>query len=267
MLVDVDSSEVKAAGFSEFELERYSRQLRIEGFGLQGQQRLKDSSVFVSRVGGVGGTAAMNLARAGIGKLILAHGGVIVPEYLNRWQLVTPEDIGKPCVEVWAERLRAINPEMEVVSLQQNVNEDNVAGLVAQADVVIDGAPLFEERYLMNREAVKQGKPVCMGAMYSTEAYASTIVPGETPCLSCIYPEKPDYWTNIKVFPAIGPGPVIVGTTLAMEAIKILTGFGHPLKNVLWFFDLETSSTRHFAVHRRQDCQVCGQSSTHASVN
>lgn len=243
--------------FSEFELERYSRQLRIEGFGLAGQRRLKSSSVFISRVGGVGGTAAMNLARAGVGRLILAHGGPVVPEYLNRMQLVTPADIGRPCVEVWAQRLKEINADVEIISVQENVNEDNVVGLVAQADLVIDGAPLFEERYLMNREAVRQAKPICMGAMYSTEGYASTIIPGETPCLSCIYPEKPDYWTNIKVFPAIGPGPVIVGTTIAMEAIKILTGFGRPLKNVLWFFDLETNTTRHLQVERRTDCPVC----------
>jgi molybdopterin-synthase adenylyltransferase len=244
--------------FSEFELARYSRQIRIEGFGLEGQRRLKASSIFISRVGGVGGTAAMNLVRAGIGRLVLAHGGLVVPEYLNRMQLVTPADIGRPCVEVWAERLKEINPETEIISVQENVNENNVSDLIAQADLVIDGAPLFEERYLMNQEAVRQGKPVCMGAMYSTEGYVSTIVPGETPCLSCIYPEKPDYWTDIKVFPAIGPGPVIVGTTLAMEAIKVLTGFGQPLKNVMWFFDLETNTVRQLQVQRRTDCAICG---------
>lgn len=248
------------AALSDFEAERYSRQLRIDGFGLEAQLRLKASSVFISRVGGVGGTAAMNLARAGIGRLVLAHGGVVVPEYLNRWQLVTPADVGRPCVEVWSERLQEINPELEIVAVAEHVSEHNVDGLVAQADLVIDGAPLFEERYLMNRAAFAQGKPICMGAMYSMEGYASTFIPGETACLCCIYPEKPDYWTNIKVFPAIGPGPVIVGTTVAMEAIKVLTGFGQPLKNVLWFFDLETNSARHLQVERRADCPVC---STH----
>jgi len=253
----VNNSMIGESDFSEFEMDRYSRQIRIEGFGLEGQRRLRAASVFISRVGGVGGTAAMNLVRAGVGRLILAHGGRIVPEYLNRWQLINPADIGRPSVEVWAERLKAINPDVEIVSVQENVNENNVAGLVSQADLVIDGAPLFEERYLMNREAVRQGKPICMGAMYSTEGYATTIIPGETPCLSCVYPEKPDYWTDIKVFPAIGPGPVIVGTTIAMEAIKVLTDFGQPLKNVLWFFDLETNSTRHLAIRRRADCPIC----------
>lgn len=253
------------AGLSEFEQERYSRQLRIEGFGLEGQLKLRNSTALVSRVGGVGGTAAMNLARAGIGRLVLAHHGEVVPEYLNRWQLITPDDVGRPCVEAWAEKLHRINPDMEIIAVPEYVNERNAPELVAQADIVIDGAPLFEERYAMNREAVRQGKPICMGAMYSTEGYASTFIPGETACLSCIYPTPPEYWTDIKVFPAIGPGPVLVGTTIAMEAIKVLTGFGEALLNKLWFFDLATNAVRHFSIKRRPDCEVCNCSAAEAA--
>lgn len=245
--------------FNPFELERYSRQIRIEGFGLESQRRLKAATVMISRVGGVGGAVAMNLANAGIGRLVIAHGGRVVPEYLNRWHLAVPSDIDRPCTEVFVERLKTINPNMDIVAVSETVSEDNVTKLVSQVDLVVDGAPLFEERYLMNQEAVRQGKPLVMGAMYSTEGYITTIVPGETPCLACIYPKKPDYWTNIKVFPAIGPGPVIVGSMAAMEAIKVLTGFGQPLKNVLWFFDLETNIVRRLRVNRRPDCPVCGE--------
>jgi molybdopterin/thiamine biosynthesis adenylyltransferase len=247
------------ADFSPFELERYSRQIRIEGFGIESQRRLKAATVMISRVGGVGGAVAMNLANAGIGRLVIAHGGRVVPEYLNRWHLAVPSDVDRPCTEVFVERLKAINPNMDIIAVPETVSEDNVTKLVSQANLVVDGAPLFEERYLMNQEAVRQGKPLVMGAMYSTEGYITTIVPGETPCLACIYPKKPDYWTNIKVFPAIGPGPVIVGSMAAMEAIKVLTGFGQPLKNVLWFFDLETNIVRRLRVNRRPDCPVCGE--------
>ena len=245
---------------TEFDLQRYERQIRLQGFGKEAQRRLKSSSVFVSRVGGVGGTAAMNLVRAGIGKLVLAHPSSteIEPEYLNRCQLLFPGDLGRSFVDVWAERLKSINPDVEIVTVRDSVNKSNVAGLVAQADLIVDGAPLFEERYLMNREAVAQRKPLCMGAMFGLEGYVTAIVPGETPCLACIYPEKPDYWTNHKVFPVIGPAPVIVGATAAMEAIKLLTGFGTPLKNVLWFFDLETNDSRRFHVKRKSGCPVCG---------
>jgi molybdopterin/thiamine biosynthesis adenylyltransferase len=243
---------------TEIEREKYSRQLRIEGFGEAGQLRLKNATALVSRVGGVGGTAAMNLVRAGIGRVILAHHGDIVPEYLNRWQLINEDDVGKPVVGTWAKKLRAINPSLEIVEFPHYLNDNNVRDLVAMSDVVVDGAPLFEERYAMNKAAFELGKPLCMGAMYSTEGYASTFIPGKTPCLACVYPTAPEYWTNIKVFPAIGPGPVMVGTTIAMEAIKVISGFGQPLLNKLWFFDIESNAVRHFNIHRNVDCKVCG---------
>lgn len=249
---------VAGISFSDSELARYERQIRIDGFGLEGQERLKNATVMVSRVGGVGGTAAMNLARAGVGKLIIVHGGEIVPEYLNRMQLAFPKDVGRPCTEVFVESLARINPDVETVPVAANVSEDNVAELVAQADVIVDGAPLFEERYLMNREAVRQNKPLVMGAMYGLEGYVTTIVPGETPCLRCLYPEKPEYWTNIKVFPALGPGPVMVGTMLGMEAIKLITGIGTPLKNRFWYMDLDTADVRRFEIARDPKCPVCG---------
>jgi molybdopterin/thiamine biosynthesis adenylyltransferase len=243
---------------SEFERERYYRQLRVEGFGEEGQLKLKKSTVLVSRVGGVGGTAAMNLVRAGVGKVILAHHGDIVPEYLNRWQLIYEDDVGRPVVDTWAERLRAINKAVEIEVVPEYMSDANATDLVSRCDLVVDGAPLFEERYAMNKAAVALGKPLCMGAMFSNEGYVSTFVPGKTGCLACLYPVAPDYWTNIKVFPAIGPGPVIVGTTVAMEAIKLLSGFGSTLQDRLWYFDLEHNVSRYLNISKRSDCSVCG---------
>jgi molybdopterin/thiamine biosynthesis adenylyltransferase len=247
-----------AQELSADELARYQRQIRIDGFGMEAQQRLKAASVMVSRAGGVGGTAAIEMAIAGVGRLTLVHGGKVVPEYLNRWVWAGPADVGRPCTEVIAEHIRSINPHVEVVTVPEYINEGNVAALVSKADLVIDGAPLFEERYLMHREAVRQKKPIVMGAMYSTEGYVTTYVPGETPCLKCIYPEKPEYWTHVEVFPAIGPGPIMVASMTAMEAIKVITGFGQPLKGVLWYFDLQSGLVRHLKVNRRVNCEVCG---------
>lgn len=243
---------------SDFDLERYSRQIRIEGFGLEGQRRLKASSVLVSRVGGVGGTVVCSLVRAGIGRVVIVHPGTIVPEYLNRIPWALPTDVGRMVTEVLTKRLKAINADVEIVAVPTSVCQAPLADLVSQVDLIADGAPLFEERYAMNSEAVRQGKPLVTGAMFSTEGYVTTIVPGRTPCLACVYPEKPDYWTSIGVFPAIGPGPHIVGEMVAMEAIKVLTGFGTPLENILWFFDLETTLVRRLSIARRPDCPVCG---------
>lgn len=247
-----------SAQLTSDESARYERQLRIDGFGEAGQKKLKAATVLLSRCGGVGGTAAINLAIAGVGRLILAHGGEVVPDYLNRWVWAGPQDVGRPCVHVLAEHIRRINPHVEVQAVSQQVTETNISMLARDADIIVDGAPLFEERYLMHAEAVKQRKPLVMGAMYSTEGYVTTVIPGETPCLKCLYPNKPDYWTNIKVFPAIGPGPIIVGSMCAMEAIKVISGFGKPLKNALWRFDLETCFVQTLKIRRRPDCEFCG---------
>ena len=242
----------------EEQYRRYARQIGIDGFGLAGQSRLRAAHVTVSRCGGVGGSAATHLARAGIGAMTVAHGGVIEVEALNRMPLAFPKDVGRPCAQVHTDTLRMINPEVRLHPVLANVSEDNVAELVAPADVVVDGAPLFEERYLLNREAVRQGKPMVSGAMYDTEGYVTTIVPGRTPCFACVNPVRPAYWDNIYVFPAIGPGPAIVGAMIGMEVIKLLTGCGTPLLGKLWFFDLRNNETRMISIQRRPDCEVCG---------
>jgi molybdopterin/thiamine biosynthesis adenylyltransferase len=247
-----------AGGLTAFQLARYERQIRLDGFGIAAQRRLKASHVAISRGGGVGGTVAIHLARAGIGALTIAHGGVVQAEYLNRMPLVFQDDVGRPCVDAYGDMLARVNPDVRVRLVGSCVTQDNVDDIVAGADAIADGAPLFEERYALNAAAVRHQIPLVSAAMYDTEGYVITVRPGRTPCLACIYPAKPDYWTDIKVFPAIGPGPTILGAMAAMEIIKILTGFGEPLDSQIWFSDLRTNLTRLLAVRRRPDCQVCG---------
>ncbi|WP_406864437.1 HesA/MoeB/ThiF family protein [Streptomyces sp. HUAS MG47] len=246
------------AEFTEFQLERYSRQLRDGGFGLEGQRRLRDAHVVISRGGGVGGTVAAQLAMAGVGRLTVAHGGDVVPEFLNRWLLASPDDLGRPCADAFADTLRRINPDAEITTIPEYVSPDNVRSIVSDATLIADGAPLFEERYALNQAAVDLRIPLVSGAMYDTEGYITTVVPGRTPCLACIYPEKPPYWTDIKVFPVMGPAPGLVGSVMAMEAIKLITGFAEPLESKLMFFDLRTNMTRLLNIARRPDCAVCG---------
>lgn len=244
--------------FTHAELERYSRQIRLEGFGGEAaQRRLRAASVAVSRSGGVGGTVAMLLARAGIGQLILAHAGRVTRENLNRMHLANTSDLDRPYTEVFVEKLKDINPFVDLVSFPENVNADNAADIISGSDVVADGAPLFEERYAMNMEAVRQNKPLVSGAMYDLEGYVTTIQPGETPCLACIYPSRPDYWTNIEIFPAIASISTLVGAVMAMEIIKLIVGAGETLRGRLWRFDLMSNSARQFQVSRREDCVVC----------
>ncbi|MCX7826241.1 MAG: HesA/MoeB/ThiF family protein, partial [Verrucomicrobiae bacterium] len=181
---------------------RYEWQMWTQGVGEEGQRKLKNASVLVSRCGGVGGAAAFELAAAGIGRLVIAHAGNLRLDDLNRQLLMTHDWVGKPRIESIVRRLRAFNPEIEIEGVGENIGESNAGALVAKADIIVDAAPLFEERYLMNREAARQGKTIVEAAMYDTELHLTTIRPGHTPCLACLYPEKSADWK--RQFPVFG---------------------------------------------------------------
>ena len=165
---------------SELDQAIYEWQLDVPGFGESGQSKLRQSTALVSRIGGLGGPLAFQLAAAGIGKLILVHGGNLRKDDLNRQILMRWDGLGKPRVEGAAKTLAAFNPNVEVETVNANFSEDNAADLVSQADVVFDCAPLFEERFLMNRECIRQDKPLIDCAMYNLEGQVFPIVPGTT---------------------------------------------------------------------------------------
>ena len=234
----------------------YEWQLDVSGHGLQGQEKLKNSSVLVSRCGGLGSVVAYELAAAGVGTLILAHAGDVKPSDLNRQLLMTHDWLGKPRIESVERRLKELNPRLKIVSIYENINKSNAAELVGMADVIVDAAPLFEERFLMNREAIKQGKPLVDCAMYELEAQITTIIPGETACLSCLYPENPAVWK--RRFPVFGAVSGAVACLGAMEAIKLISGFGETLKNKLLTMDLRSMEFRTLKIKQRKDCVICG---------
>ena len=236
----------------------YEWQLNVPDFGEKGQELLKNSSVLISRTGGLGSVVAYELAAAGVGTLILAHGGNVKPSDLNRQLLMTHDWLGKPRIESVERRLKELNPRLKIISIPENINESNVKELVEMADVIVDGAPLFEERYLMNREAIKQGKPLVDCAMFELEAQITTIIPGETACLSCIYPKTPVAWK--RKFPVFGAVSGTVACLGAMEAIKLISGIGEPLKNRLLTMDLRNMSFQNIKIKQREDCEVCGNS-------
>ncbi|MEW6306262.1 MAG: HesA/MoeB/ThiF family protein [Verrucomicrobiota bacterium] len=234
----------------------YEWQMWVPGFGEKGQRKLKGASVLISRVGGLGGVVAYQLAAAGVGRLVLAHAGNLKASDLNRQLLQSHGRIGKPRMETIVRRLRELNPRLDIVAVNENVSDANAAKLVAQADVVVDAAPLFEERFALNRAAVAQGKPMVECAMYSLEAQVTTILPGRTPCLECIVPEKPPHWK--REFPVIGAVSGTAGCIGAVEVIKLVTGLGEPLAGVLLVMDLATMQFRRLKTARRKDCPVCG---------
>ena len=251
------SDETSLPELTSLEQEIYSWQTTIEGFGEPGQQKLKGASVMISRIGGLGGLVAYELAAAGIGKLVLAHGGKIKPSDLNRQLLMSHAALDSSRMECAVARLRELNPRLEIVSVEENVNESNAAELVAEADVVVDCAPLFEERFFMNREAVRQGKPLVECAMFELEAHITSFKPGITGCLQCLYPEAPDYWQ--RRFPVFGAVSGMVGCLGAMEVIKIVADLGQPLYGRLLTCDLKSMKFNQVRLRQRPDCPVCGE--------
>jgi molybdopterin/thiamine biosynthesis adenylyltransferase len=235
----------------------YEWQIWVEDFGERGQEILKNSSVLVSRVGGLGSVVAYELAAAGIGKLVLAHAGNIKPSDLNRQLLMTYDALGTSRVESAERRLHDLNPRLEIVTVNENLNEENAAGLVEQADLIVDCAPLFEERFAMNRQAVLQNKPLIECAMYDLEANLTTVIPGQTPCLACLCPEPPPVWK--REFPVFGAVSGTVGCMAAMEAIKVLAGFGETLAGTMLTFDLRDMTFSRRQIQRREGCEVCGE--------
>ena len=228
----------------------------VPGFGVEGQKKLRAATVLISRCGGLGGAAALELAAAGVGRLILAHGGKAEFSDLNRQILLARRDIGRPRIQSFARRLREFNPLVEVVGVGENVCTRNVAALVSRADLVVDCAPIFTERFLLNREAVRQGKPLVECAMYELQGQLTTILPGRTPCLKCLYPAASRWRRRFPVFGAVSGA---AGCLAAMEAIKVLTGLGEPLAGRLLTFDLRTFEFRAVQVVRDPNCPVCSR--------
>ncbi len=242
---------------TDVEREVYSWQMTVAGFGEEGQRRLKAATVMVSRVGGVGGLVAYELAAAGVGRLVLAHDGMLKPSDLNRQLLMRHNALGQARIDIATESLTALNPRLEIVAVPENVSEANATELVGRADVVVDCAPLFEERFAMNDACVRLAKPMVECAMYETEAHITSFKPGKTGCLRCLYPEKPDDWQ--RRFPVIGAVSGTVGCLGAMEAIKIIVGLGEPLFNRLLTCDLRAMSFNSVRLRPSVDCLVCGE--------
>jgi molybdopterin/thiamine biosynthesis adenylyltransferase len=234
----------------------YEWQMWVPGMGETGQGRLKDTTVFISRVGGLGGVVALELAAAGVGRLILAHAGNLKASDLNRQLLQTHDHLGKPRIESIVRRLRELNPRCEVTGIGENVREDNVRRLVEGADLLVDAAPMFQERLALNRAAFALGKPLVECAMYAMTAQITTFLPGRTGCLECQVPEVPSDWK--RQFPVFGAVSGTVGCLGAMEVIKLATGLGEPLADTMLTMDLATMRFRRVAMQRRPDCAVCG---------
>lgn len=248
----------KPAELTPEERERYAWQMDMPGFGGEdGQRKLKAATVLITRCGGLGGAVAWELAAAGIGRLILAHAGNLQRPDLNRQILMTNAWLGRPRVECAMERLREFNPGVDIMPVAENISPENAGQFVAEADVVVDAAPLFEERLTLNAACMQAGRPMVEAAMFGMEFSVTTFIPGITGCLACLVPETPAWWR--RRFPVFGAVSGAAGCLAAMEVIKLLTGCGEPLAGRMLCGNTATNQFRTVVISRRSDCAVCGR--------
>jgi len=237
---------------------KYRRQMSLAGFGEPAQERLKNSAALVARAGGLGGTVALYLAAAGIGRMTLLHAGNVTPTNLNRQILMTANWVGKPRIEKLRSSLLAFNPDLELTVIPENPGDANLDKHAARVDILCDCPPTFEERFAMNRASVRHRKPMIEAAMNGMEGHLTVLVPGRTPCLQCLYPELPANWCG-TTFPVLGAVSGAVACLAAIEAIKVLTGFGTPLLGQMLVFDTERHEYRKYKLHRNPACPVCAE--------
>jgi molybdopterin/thiamine biosynthesis adenylyltransferase len=236
---------------------KYERQMTLAGFGEDAQRRLKNSAALVARCGGLGGTVALYLAAAGIGRLVLMHGGSLTWSNLNRQILLTHDWVGRPRADKLKESILRFNPDVDLTVVAADPTEENIDEWASRVDLICDCPPTFEERYTLNRASVRHRKPMIEAAMNGMECHLTVFVPGETPCLSCLWPEPPPDWTGTD-FPVLGAVSGAVACLAAIEGVKVLGGFGKPLKGQLLVFDTECHEYRKVRIHRDPNCPVCG---------
>jgi len=244
-----------ADALSDEERKTYEWQIWTKDFGELGQRRLKNSSVLISRCGGLGSVVAYELAAAGVGQLVIAHGGNVKHSDLNRQLLMTHDWLGKPRIETIQRRLQDLNPRLEIVPIAANLDQQLAEQWVPQVDLCVGAAPLFEERFAMNDACVRYGKPMVNCAMYDTAATIATFPSGGKPCLRCVTPEAPTYWK--RQFPVFGATSGTVACMGALEAIKLLAGFGKSMERRMLQMDLGDMQFHEISLENVTPCHVC----------
>jgi len=238
----------------EEELERYDRQIRV--WGVEAQERLKRAAVAVVGLGGLGSPVATYLAAAGVGRLILVDPERVELSNLNRQILHWTRDVGRLKVESAAEKLRELNPGVQLEVLPRRIESlEDALEVARKADVVVDCLDNWRTRFLLNEACVRLGKPLVHAAVRVLYGQLTVVKPGEGPCLRCIFPTEP---VEERPFPVAGPTAGVLGSLEAQEVLKLLTGYGEAAVGKLVLVDGARMSFDVLRVQRRSDCPVCG---------
>jgi len=237
------------------EKERYARQMIITDWGEAGQQRIKNSTVFVAGAGGLGSPVAVYLAAAGLGTLRICDCGEPELSNLNRQILHSESDIGINKAISAEASIKLLNPNVRVEPITDRITEDTVEAIVGDADIIVDCLDNFEARHILNEFAVKKTLPFIHAGIHGLSGQVTFIHSPETPCLSCFFPGV----VPKQVFPVVGVTPGIIGTIEATEVLKWIVGIGDNLKNQLLIWDGDTMDFQKIAIKKDPDCPVCGK--------
>ncbi|UCG63895.1 MAG: HesA/MoeB/ThiF family protein [Deltaproteobacteria bacterium] len=240
------------------ELERYDRQIMLREIGEAGQEKLKRASVFIAGAGGLGSPAAIYLTAAGIGRIRLVDHDRVDRSNLNRQVLHWDNDIGRSKVESATEKLKRLNPEVEIEAIEETITEANLGELLTGFDLIVDAMDNLPTRYLLNKAALDNNIPFFHGAIYGFEGRAMTIIPHKTACLRCVYRGV----IHEEKFPVIGVTPAVIGCIQATEVIKYIVGIGELLTNKLLNYDALNMEFTEFNIKKDPHCEHCNHIKT-----
>src|SRR5690242_6601131 len=259
--------EVKpeAATLTNDEIQRYSRHLIMPEVGMEGQLKLKAARVLCIGAGGLGSPLALYLGAAGVGTLGLVDFDVVDYTNLQRQIIHTTADVGRKKLESAAEKLKAINPFLELRTFETMLSSENALELFRDFDIVADGTDNFPTRYLVNDACVLTGKPNVYGSIFRFEGQASVFATEEGPCYRCLYPEPPPpgLVPSCAEGGVLGILPGLVGVMQATETIKLILGAGDPLIGRLLLIDALGMKFRELKLRKNPDCPACG---THPTI-
>jgi len=236
---------------NKYEVDRYERQMRIKGFK---QEKLKNATVGVVGSGGLGSPVLTYLAVAGVGRIIFADKDRVKLGNLNRQTLHWDGDIGKEKTDSAREKLEKINPNVDITAINTEIRDNNIDKKFNGVDIMIDALDNFEGRFVLNEFCLMTDTPLIHGSVEGFEGRLTTIIPGETPCLRCIFPEVP----QPSIFPVLGTTPGVIGSLQATEAIKYITGVGELFSNRLLVYDGMDLSFNVVQLRKNKNCPVCG---------
>lgn len=239
---------------------RFSRHLALPGFGASGQERLAQARALIVGLGGLGSPAALYLAAAGIGTLVLNDFDRADLSNLQRQILYSSSDIGAAKTTAAASTLNALNPECRLELLDRRLNEKELQTMVQNADVVLDGSDNFGTRFTVNTACVLARKPLVSGAAIRYEGQVTVFDARESssPCYACLYPESGEALENCGSNGILSPLVGVIGSLMAVETVKLITGIGRPLVGRLWRLDARTSESYISQLKRDPACRVCG---------